>query len=213
MNHDSVLLETVRIRERTAPLWGLHLGRLYRSCKELGVPPPTALDVPAGGRDRVRRLAVSARGVEISERQVGSSAPVELVTSRVAHRPYPHKTTERTRFEEALEEARRAGGDDAVMLAEGGWVAECSVWTLFWWEEGGRLATPPLDLGVLPGVGRARIAALVPLVERRVQRSALEGMSLLVANAARGVVPVRSLDGQPVPRAAATDALAAMFWG
>ena len=213
MNPDPILLETIRIRDGAAPLWGLHLARLYRSCKELGVPPPPALDVPAGGRDRVRRLAVSRRGVEVTERRVGTTRPADLVTAGTVHRLYAHKTADRSAFDRALAEAAKTGADDAVLLTEAGWVAECAVWTLFWWEEDGTLATPALELGVLPGVARARIAATVPLVERRVRREALLGRSLFLANAARGIVAVRRLDGEAVPASAATDVLRGRFWG
>ena len=39
------LIETVRVRDAVAPLWGLHLRRLLRSCRELGVPFPGELTV------------------------------------------------------------------------------------------------------------------------------------------------------------------------
>ena len=56
-----------------------------------------------------------------------------------------------------------------MLLAEGGWVAEAGIWSLFWWEDA-RAAAPPLALGVLPGVARARIAEQTGgVVERRVQ--------------------------------------------
>ncbi len=212
MTSRTTLLETIRIKEGTAPLWGLHLARLYRSCKELGVAPPMSLEVPSGGRDRVRRLAVSAQGVDVSERGVGSTEPVNLVTSTTVHPRYPHKTTQRAAFDDAIAAAQRAGADDALLLAVGGWVAECGIWSLFWWEEGSPV-TSPLDLGVLPGVARARIAALAALRERRVPRGALAGRPLFVANAARGIAPVAHLDGEAVPREPATDVLAAGFWG
>jgi len=205
------LIETVRVREGVAPLWGLHLRRLLRSCRELGVPFPGEFAVPVGGRDRVHRLEVSASGVTVVERDVGPAESVRLVTSRVTHHSYPHKTTERAQFDRALEEARAAGADDAVLLAHGGWVAEAAIWGLFWWEAD-RLCAPPLALGILPGVARARIAELVELEERRIERSGLEGRPLLVANAVRGIVEVVALDGVPTPSASATGALGARFW-
>src|SRR5919108_1562357 len=100
------LIETIRIRDGAAPLWYLHLRRLVASCRALGVPLPRELITPAGGDDRVYRLEVGMRGVEVSERPVGSTAPVRLIVSRVMHRPYPHKTTDRAQFDEALAEAR-----------------------------------------------------------------------------------------------------------
>ncbi|HEX2220048.1 MAG TPA: aminotransferase class IV [Gemmatimonadales bacterium] len=207
-----VLIETVRVRDGVAPLWYLHLRRLASSCKALGVPLPGELITPAGGRDRVHRLEVSPRGVEISERPVGTTAPVSLIQATVVHRPYPHKTTERRQFDHALAEARTAGADDAVLLTQGGYVAECALWGLFWWE-GGRLCAPSLELGVLPGVARARLEELTGgIAARRVKPGDLEGRSPFVANAARGVVPVANLAGRPVPQDPGTPRLSDMFW-
>lgn len=213
MKLDSVLIETVRVHRGEAPLWGLHLRRLFRSCAELGVPAPHELEVPGGGRDRVHRLAVGPRGVEVTERSVGSTSPVDLVTAGVVHRPYPHKTTARKPFDLALAEAKHAGADDAILLTEGGQVAECAVWTVFWWGDGGEVCTPALELGVLPGVARDRIGELVPLVERRVGRPVLDGRPMFVANAVRGIIDVARLDGVQVPDSPGTDALRQRFWG
>jgi branched-subunit amino acid aminotransferase/4-amino-4-deoxychorismate lyase len=206
------LIETVRIRNGVAPLWYLHLRRLAASCKALGVPLPGELLTPGGGADRIHRLEVGRRGVQLGERAVGSTAPVSLAIATVVHRPYPHKTTERAQFDRALEEAAAAGADDAILLTAGGYVAECAVWGVFWWEDG-RLCAPALELGVLPGVGRARLGELVGgLVERRVRPMDLEGRSLFVANAARGVVPVARLGGRPVPQDPGTAGLSGSFW-
>jgi len=206
------LIETVRIRGGVAPLWYLHLRRLASSCKALGVPLPGELPTPGGGADRIHRLEVGPRGLRVSERGVGSTAPVSLVLATVEHRPYPHKTTQRAQFDRALQEAAAAAADDAVLLTRGGYAAECAVWGLFWWEQD-RLCAPALDLGVLPGVARARLAELTGgLAERRARRADLEGLSLFVANAARGVVPVAVLDGRPVPQNPGTARLSGLFW-
>jgi branched-subunit amino acid aminotransferase/4-amino-4-deoxychorismate lyase len=206
------LIETVRIRNGAAPLWYLHLRRLATSCKALGVPLPGELITPGGGADRIHRLEVGPRGVKLSARPVGSTAPVSLALATVVHRSYTHKTTDRVQFNRALEEARAAGADDAIMLTAGGWVAECAVWGLFWWE-GGRLCAPALELGVLPGVARARLEEMAGgLVERRVRLGDLEGRSLFVANAARGVVPVATLEGRKVPQDPGTARVSGTFW-
>jgi branched-subunit amino acid aminotransferase/4-amino-4-deoxychorismate lyase len=205
------LIETVRVRDGRAPLWHLHLRRLVESCRALGVPFPPAFEVPAGA-DRVHRIAVGPKGLQVTERPVGSTAPVWLVTARTLHRPYPHKITARDAFDAAAAEAMEARAGDAVLLTARGEVAECTIWSLLWWE-GDRLAGPPLSLGVLRSVSRMRLEELAgPLLERTVPRSALDGRSLLVANAVRGVVPVARLDGAEVPQEARTEALAARFW-
>lgn len=206
------LIETVRIRNGAAPLWYLHVRRLATSCRALGVPIPTELITPEGGPDRVHRLLVSRRGVVAGERPVGSTAPVRLVTSKVVHRPYPHKLVERERFDRALADAKAMGADDGLLLTVGGQVAETAIWGIFWWEDG-RVAAPPLEMGILPGVGRARIAEIVgEIQERKVTLDEIRGRPLFVANAVRGVVPVATLDGVGVPETAETEALASRFW-
>jgi branched-subunit amino acid aminotransferase/4-amino-4-deoxychorismate lyase len=208
----TALIETVRIRDGVAPLWYLHLRRLASSCKALGIPLPGELLTPAGGADRVHRLEVGPRGLQVSERAVGGAGAVSLVMSPVVHRPYPHKTTDRDQFDRALEGARAAGADDVVMLTEGGFVAECAIWALFWWE-GDRLCAPPLDLGILPSVARARLAEVTGgIVERRVRAGEIEGRSLFVANAVQGVVPVASFERRPAPQNPGTSRLSASFW-
>jgi branched-subunit amino acid aminotransferase/4-amino-4-deoxychorismate lyase len=206
------LIETVRIRNGAAPLWYLHVRRLATSCRALGVPIPTELITPEGGADRVHRLLVSRRGVVAGERPVGSLAPVRLVTSKVVHRPYPHKLVDRERFDRALADAKAAGADDGLLITPGGQVAETAIWGLFWWEDG-RVAAPSLELGILPGVARARIAEIAgEIQERKVTVDEARSKALFVANAARGIVPVASLDGVAIAVAAETEALASRFW-
>jgi branched-subunit amino acid aminotransferase/4-amino-4-deoxychorismate lyase len=207
-----VLIETILIRNGEAPLWYLHLRRLAVSCKALGIPLPGELPPPEGGPDRVYRLQVGMRGVQVSERLVGSTDPIKLIISRVAHHPYPYKTTDRAQFERALDIARGAEADDALLLTPGGFVAETAIFSVLWWE-GGRLCAPALDLGVLPGIGRARLAELAgPVEERRSTWKEVEGFPLFLVNSVRGVVKVAAVQGEPVPASRETDALATRFW-
>lgn len=206
------LIETMRIRDGQAPLWYLHLRRLAVSCKALGIPLPGELEVPKGGTDRVYRLEVGMRGVQVSERLAGPTTPVKLVVSKVAHHSYPYKTTDRAQFDRALDVARVAGADDALLLTPGGFIAETAIWSVLWWDYD-QLCGPAFELGILPGVGRARVTELVGKVEeRRSTLKDIEGMPVLLVNAVRGVVPVATLDGVPLPAGRETDALARRFW-
>lgn len=209
----SALIETIRMRNGVAPLWYLHLRRLAVSCKALGIPLPKELPPPEGGPDRVHRLEVGMRGVQVSERLVGSSDPVKLIISRVAHHDYPYKTSERAQFERALDTARGAEADDALMLTPGGYVAETSIFSVFWWEDR-TLCAPSLDLGILPGVGRARVLELVDGVveERHTSWPEIRGKSMFVVNSVRGVVKVSAVQDQRVPGTKQTDELATRFW-
>lgn len=211
-HHPPALIETVRLRNGAAPLWYLHLRRLAVSCKALGIPLPGELPPPEGGPDRVHRLEVGMRGVHVSERLVGSSDPVKLIVSRVAHHAYPYKTTERAQFDRALDTARGAEADDALLLTPGGYVAETAIFSVFWWENS-RLCAPALDLGVLPGVGRARLIELAGEVEERHSSwKEIRGLSLFLVNSIRGVVKVLGVQDDPVPPSKRTDELATRFW-
>ena len=212
MRHTPALIETMRIRNGVAPLWYLHIRRLATSCKALGIPLPGELPPPEGGLDRTVRWEVGMRGVQESERLVEPVESVKLIISRIAHHPYPHKTTERAQFDRARDKARGAEADDALLLTPGGYLAETAIWSVFWWE-GGKLCAPAMELGILPGVGRARIMELGgPIEERRATWSEVRGLPMFLANAVRGVAKVSAVQDDRVPSAKQTDELAAHFW-
>ncbi len=219
----AALIETARVISGRLPLLSLHNARLTISCRALGIPFPGPLEVPEGVVDGIVRFEVSADGVETTMRSQfpnpeipqsrNRGEPIRLVLSDVAYRPYPHKTTDRGQFDDALARARRRDADDGLMVTLDGHVAECAIWSVFWWEETDRLMCPPLEIGILPGVARARLSQLVPLEGRRVEPLALAGRPMFVANAARGVVVVASLNGRAVPEDPRTEELAGGFWG
>ena len=212
MRHTPALIETMRIRNGVAPLWYLHIRRLATSCKALGIPLPGELPPPEAGLDRTVRWEVGMRGVQESERLVEPVESVKLIISRIAHHPYPHKTTERAQFDRARDKARGAEADDALLLTPGGYLAETAIWSVFWWE-GGKLCAPAMELGILPGVGRARIMELAgPIEERRATWSEVRGLPMFLANAVRGVAKVSAVQDDRVPSAKQTDELAAHFW-
>jgi para-aminobenzoate synthetase / 4-amino-4-deoxychorismate lyase len=63
-----------------------------------------------------------------------------------------HKTSRRQRYEEARE--RHPNADDVVMVNDRGEVTESTIANLAV-RIGGEWATPPIDAGLLPGIGRA----------------------------------------------------------
>jgi branched-subunit amino acid aminotransferase/4-amino-4-deoxychorismate lyase len=211
------LIETMQVREGSIPFLERHLARLERSLRELGLPCPSesvaALVTPfAALGDAVLRVEVrdGRASVTVRERPLLDS-PV-VITASEAHRAYPHKITERDCFVDALREADVAGADDALLLTHDGFVAEGSAWNVFWWD-GDRLHTPTLEVGILPGIARARVLELVPRVhEGRYPRAVLAGKSLFFTNAVRGVVPIAAIDGAAVPPHARTDEVAKRFW-
>jgi hypothetical protein len=62
-------------------------------------------------------------------------------------------------------------------------------------------------------VARARLEELTGgISDRRVGPEEIEGRGLFVANAVRGVVPVASFQGHPVPQDPGPSGLSAAFW-
>jgi 4-amino-4-deoxychorismate lyase len=206
------LIETVRVIHGIAPLWPLHLSRLARSAAALDVPLPP-LHAPTGGEDRAVRFEVSIQGVEITERPVGASGPIALVSWPDPHRGYPHKVADRGWLEAARLGVGPQASDDALFFDPEGRLVESSIWTIGWWDEE-TLVFPPLALGGLPGVARARLAETVRggIVEGVLTRDQLAWRSLVACNAVRGLVPVAVLDGEAVPGNLRTAEVAKRFW-
>jgi branched-chain amino acid aminotransferase len=211
------LIETMRVREGRIPFLERHLARLEHSLRALGLPRPArdvaALVTPfAGTGDAVLRVEVCDGRATVTVRELPALDSPAVITAAEPHRPYPHKTTERDCFVDAAEEAEIAEADDALLLTPDGWVAEGTVWNVLWWD-GDRLRTPAEDVGILPGIGRARVLELAGTVEQgRYARQALEGKGLFLTNAVRGIVPLASLDGVGVPADPRTAELARRFW-
>ena len=219
------LIETMRARGGRIPWLERHLARLRGSLAALGLAAPrddiaALLRAAAGARDCAIRLEVHAGRAEVTTRPVTADGSRVVVVSGEPYTPYPHKTTAREQFGRAFAAARRAGADDALLVTRAGHVAEGTAWNLFWWEQngggggggGGALCTPAADLGVLPGIGRARVMDLGDATEMRVPVSALAGCSLFLVNAVRGIVEIGTFQGNAVPRDARTAELSSGFW-
>lgn len=210
------VFETIRVRNGRAPLLSRHVARFAAACQALGLPLPEAplerLVAPwLGAGDLIVRVEAGLRGSTITTRPVPPVVPLAVIVAPTRHVPYPFKVTERTAFVAAQSEARAAGADDALLVTASGLVAEGTVWSIFWWE-GDRLTTPPLTLGVLPGVGRARALELEPAVEQERTWAELARCSVLAINAVRGVMPITRLAGQALPDDPRTARLAERFW-
>lgn len=72
-----------------------------------------------------------------------------------------HKTSRREMYDEELAAALRNGFDEVIFRNENGELTEGSISNLFI-EDGGRLYTPPLTCGLLPGIYRQHLLAHTP---------------------------------------------------
>ena len=206
------LIETVRIIDGRAPLWPLHRWRLMNSSLMLGVPLPD-IEAPGGGADRVVRFEIGDGKVEVTEREVEQLESLTLVSSPAPHRGYPHKTGARAWLEAAHTTGRASGADDALLYDTEGRLVEASRWAIGWWD-GEKLCFPPLSLGGLRSVARARVTEVVRggVVDAVLTRDEMAKRSLIGCNAARGVLSVTMFDGTPAVENPRTISLAKRFW-
>ncbi|MDF2506486.1 MAG: branched-chain amino acid aminotransferase [Microbacterium sp.] len=98
----------------------------------------------------------------------------------------------------ALREAVRRAADDVIFVSSDGLVLEGPRSTLIA-RLGGKLITPPAELGVLPGTTQADIFAGlsdVPSETRAITlRELADADALWLCSSTRGAVPVREVDG------------------
>jgi para-aminobenzoate synthetase/4-amino-4-deoxychorismate lyase len=206
------LIETMRFNPETGiDLLEMHLERMKASARELGFEfdrhaarnQIQALCFQLDRASKVRLLS-SRRGAmaleasalpDIAEQSgqilsaIALPIPVDPGDWRLRH-----KTTDRGFYEEALEVARHAGADEALLLHDDGLMTEGCTTNIFV-ERDGVLLTPPAQLGLLPGVlrrslietGKAREANLS--LDDLAQASATG--ELWLGNAVRGLVKAR----------------------
>jgi len=99
--------------------------------------------------------------------------------------------------------ARRPGVHEAILCSPDGFVAEGATSNVFAVIEG-IITTPSLSVGLLAGITRAKVLGLVrslglPGAEASFSPAELKtAAEIFITSAARGILPVTSIDGQPV---------------
>lgn len=154
-----------------------HLDRLARSAGYFGFACDVAaaraeLVGAAEGRaeDAMLRLGLHRDGrleVEVRPLPTPSAGPVRLALDREpidTRQPWPfHKTSLREPYAQRLR--RHPEADDVILVNERGELTEATIANLAL-RLAGRWYTPPLSVGCLPGVERARLVADGTLTER-----------------------------------------------
>lgn len=201
-----------------------HLARLRASAAELGFPPPpqdeqiltslTAQVTSAGMAKRALRLNLRLdHGVlsfllrEVEPALAAARAHgVPVITVRLSHdrrERARHKWVERRTLRDAMHRAREAGASEALLIAPDGCLLEGATSNVFCVVDG-NLRTPPTDARILPGVTRSTIQAIAKELGIAVDDSPVDASTLHAAtevfltSAVRMLVPVVSIDGQPV---------------
>jgi para-aminobenzoate synthetase/4-amino-4-deoxychorismate lyase len=200
---DFGLIETFRwSADEGFPRLTAHLDRLETSARTLGFGfergAAEALVAAAArswtdGDRRVRLLLARSGELSLGDMPAGATSP-EPLKLHVAAEPLDpgdpflrHKTTRREAHERAFVAAAALGLDEAVLLNRYGEVADASRNSVFL-EVEGRLVTPPVSAGALPGVLRAALIADGRAVEGRLWPDDLrQAGGLFVGNSLHGL--------------------------
>lgn len=226
------LFETLLVVDGQPMLWPQHIARLVRGCAALGLPPPHEPALQAAARAAIEQAGLArgeaalrltwtagsgGRGLDrpaapeprllAAAAPVGRPQPARLVTASVRRNDgSPASRLKTLSYLDnvlAREEARAAGGDEALMLNTRGEVACAGAANVFWVREG-RIFTPALECGVLDGVARAvvldfaRESGLAIEEVRGPPAMLAAAEAAFLTNSLTGVRAVASLDGRPL---------------
>ena len=193
------LIETMRLEGGIMADLPRHLARMAASARYFGgvidekaVESVVKSAVFGVENARVRLVSVPSGAVSV-EVSALPAVPEGRVTAVLVALPVAaddwrlrHKTSDRAFYDEAR---RAAGAFEVVLLRPDGQVTEGSFTNIFV-ERGKFLLTPPLALGLLPGVLRARLLAEGRAVEAALTPADLAG-GFFIGNALRGLIPAR----------------------
>lgn len=208
------VIETFGWDGRRFPRLKLHLARLGRTCAVLGIgwEPMEVLvrldALPDAGPLRVRVTVDRAGRVAVTHGAVLPVAQpwrVGVADQRLASGdPWLRvKTSERGLYDAARAElvaglsaglaaglaaGPSAGLDEVIFANERGEICEGAITTVFF-DAGAGLCTPPLTCGLLPGVLREEMLAAGQCREAVLRLADLAGVTLLLGNSLRGLVP------------------------
>ena len=111
------------------------------------------------------------------------------------------KTTSYAPNMAASRQARSEGADEAVLVSRDGFLLEAPTANL-WWVREGKLFTPSLDLGILAGITRSKVAQLaaeagIPVEEGRfTAEHLLTAEEAFLSSSIREVTSIVSVDGR-----------------
>ncbi|PZN93717.1 MAG: aminodeoxychorismate synthase component I [Alphaproteobacteria bacterium] len=193
------LIETMRCEDGNLPDIEAHLARMAASAVFFG----SVLDADAArnrvraavsdgisGRIRLIACSTGAIAVQVSPLPPAPAGAVAVALARLPVDPGDWRLRHKTGDRGFYDAARRAAGTGEVALVRAdGWVTEGSYTNIFV-ERDDLLVTPPLALGLLPGVLRGRLINQGLAVEGMVTVADLAG-GFYIGNALRGLMAAR----------------------
>jgi para-aminobenzoate synthetase/4-amino-4-deoxychorismate lyase len=202
------LIETMRFSpDDGIALLELHLERLKLSAAELGFGfdrhaarnqiQALCFELEEPARVRLVLARSGASALEVAPLPAAADKPIACAVL-----PLPvdegdwrlrHKSTDRAFYNEALGLAHAAGAGEALFVRDDGLVTEGAITNVFV-ERDGKLLTPPLALGLLPGVLRRSLIEDGRAVEAELTLGDLAD-GFVIGNAVRGLQAAQLLAG------------------
>ena len=221
------LFETIRRQGGRILHLDRHLARLRHGAGFLGIPLTWQDGALAAGAaalieadrlgDAVLRLTLTRGPGQRGILPPAEPRPTLLITAAALPAPMPparaiiatvtrrNEASPLSRFKTlnyldniiARGEALRRGADDAILLNTQGRVAEASVANVFALH-GGRLLTPPVEDGALPGIMRGLLIERCGAVEAPLVPADLAAADAVFLSSSLGLRPVLTIDGYAI---------------
>ena len=193
------VIETLRLTPSGPVRGDRHLARMARTCAALGlrfdaVEAREALDEARGGADLRARLTVGADGFQLICAPLSPTTDlwdVALAGARVvAGDPWRAVKTSHREIYDVAREEMPAGIGELIFLNDRGEVAEGTITNVFV-ERGGRLVTPPVSAGALPGILREELLDTGLAVAGDLAPDDLRRGRVFCGNSLCGLIPAR----------------------
>jgi branched-chain amino acid aminotransferase len=224
------VFETFRSYERRLPMLGAHLERLEAGARVLRLSIPAIKDIMSAvrgllyanvGEDVRLRITVTSGAGPPGLARANSPPTILITASSLRAWPetasaivagWPHdeysplagvKTTSRADSVLALTHAHQSGADEAIFRNMAGNLCEATTANVFCVRRG-RVETPPLSAGCIPGITRALVLRLcselgIEGVEAdRPQHVLMSADELFLTSSTRGIQPLVVVEGRPV---------------
>ncbi|MGJ8652249.1 MAG: aminotransferase class IV [Opitutaceae bacterium] len=212
------LFETIQFAGKRLAFWDAHWQRLDASAQTLGLNfEYHASEVLAAIKELLRLEAIETTMVKLSLVGAGASTKLYIYLRPIATTPESvrlklntecpiyassllsgHKTHNYMENMLLLERAKAEGFYDCLRVDDGGYLAETTIGNLFF-VTNGKLCTPSLKHGILPGVIRGELLQLTEVEEGSYTPEDLQSAeAIFMTNSGCGILPIAGITGAGV---------------
>ncbi|MDF1812408.1 MAG: aminotransferase class IV [Verrucomicrobiales bacterium] len=214
--------ETLRVEQGEPLAFPAHYERFSEAAERLNIVVPSESELSAAVSDLLKQSEVSAAKMRITVTAGTGEKPTLLITTgplpeyaesaRVISVPWPRnekgalsgiKSTSYSENLLAMKYAKERGADDAVFANTRGNLCEGATTNVFV-VMGGRLLTPPLSSGCLPGTCRRRVLELcksedIPVWQEDIPMPLAKPEFAFLTSSLRYLQPVHRFDDHILP--------------